>query len=163
PPSPRPAPPSPARPTGAATASTPSASSSGSPAPAASTTVPPGPAPSRQPPAASPPAPGPIPAFSPDLFGPRSPTRATIGPQSSEIIRADAALAGRVLRLANCAFFAQRQPITNLDRSCVLLGVDRLKSVALGFYLSRAAAGDPRQSLSRRIWGQSVYRACLSA
>src|SRR5205085_4261819 len=68
-----------------------------------------------------------------------------------------------ILRLANCAFFAQRQPITNLDRSCVLLGVDRLKSVALGFYLSRAAAGDPRQSLSRRIWGQSVYRACLSA
>lgn len=79
------------------------------------------------------------------------------------VIRTDAALSGRLLRMANSAFFAQRQPVSNLERACVLLGIERLKALSLGFYLSRAAVGDPKASLSRRIWGEGVYRACLAA
>src|SRR5215468_4195680 len=37
--------------------------------------------------------------------------------QYADVVRADAALSGRLLRLANSAFFAQRQPVTNLDRA----------------------------------------------
>ncbi len=80
----------------------------------------------------------------------------------AKIICNDAALSGRLLRLANSAFFAQRKPVTNIDRACVLLGTGRLKSIALGFYLSRAAASDAAARISREIWGQSVYRACLA-
>jgi HD-like signal output (HDOD) protein len=83
--------------------------------------------------------------------------------QFAEVIKADAGLSGRLLRLANSAFFAQRQPVTSLDRACVLMGLDRLKAIALGFHLSRAAAADPRRALSRRVWGEGIYRACLSA
>lgn len=79
------------------------------------------------------------------------------------VIRGDAALSGRLLRLANSAFFAQRQPVTNLERACVLLGLERLKGVSLGFYLSRGSAADPHGMLSRRIWAEGVYRACLAA
>lgn len=79
------------------------------------------------------------------------------------VVKADPALTGRLLRLANSAFFAQRQPVANLDRACVLLGIGRLKAVSLGFYLSRAAAADAGARLSRRIWGESVYRACLAS
>ncbi|MBK7406144.1 MAG: HDOD domain-containing protein [Phycisphaerales bacterium] len=81
----------------------------------------------------------------------------------AKIIRNDAALSGRLLRLANSAFFAQRKPVTSTDRACVLLGLERLRSIALGFYLAKAAATDAAQEISREVWGQSVYRACLAA
>lgn len=80
-----------------------------------------------------------------------------------EVIRTDWALTGRLLRLANSAFFAQRTPVTKLDRALVLLGIERVKAIALGFYLSRAAASDAARRISRAVWGQSVYRACLAA
>lgn len=81
----------------------------------------------------------------------------------SAVIKTDSALTGRLLRMANSAYFAQRKPVTSLDRVCVLLGIGRLKAVALGFYLSKAAVSDPGSLLSRRVWGESVFRACLSA
>ena len=83
--------------------------------------------------------------------------------QYADVVKSDAALTGRLLRLANSAFFAQLKPVTTLERACVLLGLERLKSVSLGFYLSRAAVGDPRNVLVRRVWGESVFRACLAS
>jgi HD-like signal output (HDOD) protein len=79
------------------------------------------------------------------------------------VLRADAALSGRLLRLANSAYAAQVKPVTSVERACVVLGLERLKAVSLGFYLSRAAATDPNQVLSRRVWTQSVLRACLAS
>lgn len=81
----------------------------------------------------------------------------------AKVIRADAPLTGKLLRISNSAFFAQRDPVTSIDRACVLLGLERLRALALGFYLSKAAAGDPSQRISRETWTQSVYRACLAA
>ncbi|MDX2147089.1 MAG: HDOD domain-containing protein [Planctomycetota bacterium] len=81
----------------------------------------------------------------------------------ARVIKTDASLAGRLLRLANSAHFAQRVPVTSLDRACILLGVERLKAVTLGFYLSRGAATDRDAKLSRHVWTQSVFRACLAA
>ncbi|MCW5754563.1 MAG: HDOD domain-containing protein [Phycisphaeraceae bacterium] len=79
----------------------------------------------------------------------------------SKVVRSDAALSGRMLRLANSAYFAQRSPVTNVDRACVLLGVERLRALCLSYYISQDAA-DPAHELSRRIWGQSLFRACLA-
>ncbi|QKK09783.1 MAG: HDOD domain-containing protein [Planctomycetota bacterium] len=81
----------------------------------------------------------------------------------SDIIRNDPGLTGRLIRLSNSAFFAQRKPVTNIDRACVLLGLARMRSIALGFYLSKAASADKGAQISREVWGQSVYRACLAA
>lgn len=80
----------------------------------------------------------------------------------ARIIKTDHAVSGRVLRLANSAFFAQRTPVSTLERACLVLGLERLKSVTLGFHLSRAASGSGEQVLSREIWGQSVLRACIA-
>jgi HD-like signal output (HDOD) protein len=80
------------------------------------------------------------------------------------VIKTDWNTAGRILKLANSAYFAQRTTVTALERALVLLGLERVKSIALGVYLSRAAAGESAKSeLSRCVWGQSVYRACLAA
>lgn len=81
----------------------------------------------------------------------------------AKIIRNDQAIAGRVMRLANSAFFAQRKPVSAIDRACVVLGIDRLKAVSLGFHLSRAAQVPTDRDYSRQVWGESLYRACLSA
>lgn len=81
----------------------------------------------------------------------------------AKVIRTDASIVGRILKLANSAAFAQRQPVTSLDRACVLLGLERIKAIAVGFYLCRAAADPSSNGLSGRVWGQSVYRACLAA
>src|SRR5262245_65395254 len=51
----------------------------------------------------------------------------------TEVIKTDQALTGRLLRLSNSAQFAQRQPVTRLERAMVLLGMDRLKAMSLGF------------------------------
>jgi HD-like signal output (HDOD) protein len=81
----------------------------------------------------------------------------------AKLIAHDQATAGRVLRLANSAFFAQRKPVTAIDRACVVLGVDRLRAVVLGFHLSRAAQCPDDRDLSRKIWGQSLLRACMGS
>jgi len=80
------------------------------------------------------------------------------------VIRTDQAMAGRVLRLSNSALFAQRSPVTSLDRACLVLGLERIKSITLGLQLSRAAAtGASGREISKVVWGQSVFRACLAA
>ncbi len=83
--------------------------------------------------------------------------------QYTRVIKHDAALSGRLLRLANSAFFAQRQAVTSLDRAGVLLGLERLRAFSLGFYLARGAATDPANVVSRRVWGESAFRAFLAA
>ncbi len=80
--------------------------------------------------------------------------------QFAEVIRTDAALTGRLLKTANSAHFSQRGGVTTIERACVLIGLDRIRALSLGFYLSRSA-GSPSDALARRIWGESVYRACL--
>lgn len=81
----------------------------------------------------------------------------------TEAIKTDPALTGKLLKLANSAFYAQRVPVTRLDRALVLLGIERTKSMSLGFYLARGAAAPGYRELSKAVWGESVYRAGLSA
>lgn len=80
--------------------------------------------------------------------------------QFAEVIKTDPALTGRLLKMANSAHFSQRGGVTTIERACVLIGLDRIRALSLGFYLSRSA-GSPNDALGRRIWGESVYRACL--
>jgi len=83
----------------------------------------------------------------------------------ANVIKTDHAISGRVLKLANSAMFAQRTPVSNLERACTLLGIERLKSVSLGFHLSRAATAKDAglKGIARKTWGQSVFRACMAS
>jgi len=77
----------------------------------------------------------------------------------ADVIGADPALTGRLLRTANSAYYAQRQPVTQLHRAMVLLGIDRLKAMALGFHLSQAAVGNGSNNSVKSVWTQSLFRA----
>lgn len=81
----------------------------------------------------------------------------------AEVIKTDWSLTGRILRLANSAFYAQRTEVTRLDRALVLLGIERTKAVTLGFYISRSLIGQGSKDVTRKVWGQSVFRACLAS
>ncbi len=77
-----------------------------------------------------------------------------------EVISADEALTGRLLRLANSASMGQRARVASIDRAMVLIGLERLKALVLGFHLSATASDDPE---SKAHWRQSLFRACLAA
>lgn len=81
----------------------------------------------------------------------------------AEVVKTDPGLSGRLLKLANSALFAQRKPVTAVDRACLLLGLERLRAISLGFHLSRAVAGDKSAAMARKLWGESLFRACLGA
>ncbi len=77
------------------------------------------------------------------------------------VVKHDPTLCGRILRVANSAHFAQRNPVTTPERACMLLGLQRIRGITLGFHLSKASQGGPKE-LSRQIWGESVFRACVA-
>jgi diguanylate cyclase (GGDEF)-like protein len=83
--------------------------------------------------------------------------------QYADVIRADAALAARLLEMANAAAYAQREPVTTLRRAVTVMGLRRLRMVALGFQLVTHLdrLGDSRIDL-RSFWQHSVLRACLA-
>lgn len=79
------------------------------------------------------------------------------------VVRTDPTLSARLLRLANSAAFAQRTACTSLDRACIILGVERLRALAMGFFMSRDAAATPDEAIARQLWGQLIFRGCLAA
>lgn len=74
----------------------------------------------------------------------------------AEVIQTDQALTGRLLRLTNSAYFGQSKPVTTLQRAAVLIGLERLKAMALGFHLSKVASTG--QSGERRLWTLALFR-----
>lgn len=80
----------------------------------------------------------------------------------ARVIRTDSALAARVLRQANTAYFRQAEPVADVDRACVVLGTDRLRALALGFTLDRADPQSAERRLARRVWRHSIMRACIA-
>ena len=45
------------------------------------------------------------------------------------------ALSARLLEMANAAMYAQREPVTTIKRAVTLMGLRRIRMVALGFQL----------------------------
>lgn len=80
----------------------------------------------------------------------------------ADVIQTDQALSGRLLRMANSAAFAQCSPVTKIERAAILLGMDRLKALALGFHLSKAASSAEGAGAHKRVWTYSLFRAWLA-
>ena len=83
--------------------------------------------------------------------------------QFAEVIQTDAALATRLLRMCNSVAYAQRQQVTTIHRAVSLVGVNRVRTVSLGFqlvgHLDRLG-GCPFDM--KRFWQHSLLRACLA-
>lgn len=81
----------------------------------------------------------------------------------ARVIETDQALSGRLLRMANSSFFGQRAHVTRVERAAILLGIDRLKALALGFHLTQAASSAEGAAARKRAWTRSLFAACLAS
>ena len=78
----------------------------------------------------------------------------------ADVISTDPGLTARLLKLANSAAYSRGQPVTDVSRAAMLLGLRTLKMVTLGFTLiDRPPAGNP--ALSALTWRRSLATAVL--
>jgi HD-like signal output (HDOD) protein len=73
--------------------------------------------------------------------------------QLAKLIDGSPALAARVLRMANSAFYAPTEPVTTLSRAVALLGDTVLRQLVLTSLIVSRRAGNrsPREAVSRAI------------
>ena len=79
----------------------------------------------------------------------------------ARVIRTDTSLTGRVLHLANSAFFSPVDPVGEVERACVMLGANRLRALAVTVTLAASQAAE-LGSVFRTSWNQSMYRASMA-
>lgn len=75
-----------------------------------------------------------------------------------EIVKNDPALAAKILKVVNSAFYGLPSQISSLDRAIVMLGLGAVKNIALAASLSRLFKPDPisAQFSARDLWTHSI-------
>ena len=75
-----------------------------------------------------------------------------------DIIRTDPALAAKILRVVNSAFYGLPSQVASLERAILLLGLSAVKNIALAASLSRlfSAAAVAEQFAARDLWRHCV-------
>lgn len=75
-----------------------------------------------------------------------------------DIVRTDPALAAKILKVVNSAFYGLPSQIASLDRAILMLGLSAVKNIALAASLSRLfrAEGLSQQFAARDLWRHSV-------
>jgi len=83
--------------------------------------------------------------------------------QFAQVIQLDAALAGRLLRMANSVELGQRQAVTTIAKAVRTLGINRVRTVALGFQLvgHLNKLGGCAFDI-KTYWQHSLLRGCLA-
>lgn len=76
-----------------------------------------------------------------------------------EIVRSDPALASKVLKVVNSAFYGLPSQISSLDRAIVMLGLSAVKNIALAASLSRLFRPG---ALSDRFQVRDLWTHCMS-
>lgn len=80
-----------------------------------------------------------------------------------DVIAGDAALSARFLRVANAPFYGQQYEVSTLTRAAVVLGVDHVKVVALGFHLAELSTSDGAlPDILECHWQGNLLRACVA-
>src|SRR5258708_9927917 len=75
-------------------------------------------------------------------------------------ISKDPALSGRILRTVNSSFYGRSQNISTISHALVILGLQSVKTLVLGFSLVTSLASDkPRGFKHLAYWKRSTYAA----
>jgi putative nucleotidyltransferase with HDIG domain len=76
-----------------------------------------------------------------------------------DIVKNDPALAAKILKVVNSAFYGLPAQIANLDRAIVMLGLSAVKNIALAASLSRLFRPG---ALSDRFSARDLWKHCIS-
>ena len=83
--------------------------------------------------------------------------------QFARVIETDSGLAGRIMRVANSAYYGLRHKATTLERAITVLGLKYVKSISLGFHLASALSQFRCDGFDMGdFWRQSVLRGVLA-
>ncbi|MBK9384010.1 MAG: HDOD domain-containing protein [Planctomycetes bacterium] len=78
------------------------------------------------------------------------------------VLRADPALTGRILQLANGAMAGGAESATTLEQACLRLGQRAVRNVALGFTLVSSLQSGPCRAFDYdRFWAESLVRGLV--
>jgi len=81
----------------------------------------------------------------------------------AKVISNDPALSAKVLRTINSSFYGLPQQVTTINRALVLLGMQSVKTLALGFSLTSALSSRRSSTFDyTRFWRQSLFSAVAS-
>ena len=79
------------------------------------------------------------------------------------IIEKDQALASTILRIANSSFYGFLSRVTSLGHALVVLGIDEVRSIALGFAVHNFFTGGDNETFDReRFWTHAVICSQVS-
>lgn len=76
-----------------------------------------------------------------------------------EIVRTDPALAAKILKVVNSAFYGLPSQIASLDRAILMLGLSAVKNIALAASLSRLFKAD---AVSEQFAARDLWRHCIA-
>src|SRR5947208_10841264 len=81
----------------------------------------------------------------------------------SEIARAiskDPALSGKILKTVNSSFYGRAQAVSTISHALVILGLQSVKSLVLGFTLVKSLGGGRGKGFKHlHYWRRSIYAA----
>lgn len=82
--------------------------------------------------------------------------------KAAQPIRTDPALSGQLLRMCNSPLFARRSRVVSLEQAAIMLGADRLRSLAVTSSLvGFAGKGLPKEEIAS-FWKHGFFAAMLS-
>ena len=76
-----------------------------------------------------------------------------------DIIKNDPALATKILKVVNSAFYGLPSQIASLDRAIIMLGLSAVKNIAMAASLARLFKGD---SISEHFAATDLWRHCIA-
>jgi putative nucleotidyltransferase with HDIG domain len=79
-----------------------------------------------------------------------------------DVIKVDPSFAAELLRFANSALFGVRREVTSVPQAVILLGLERVKTMALFVSMNKMVRASVRIDALRRVWVHSLVTAMLS-
>lgn len=82
--------------------------------------------------------------------------------QVGELIKLDPSFSAELLRFANSALFGARREVTSLSQAILLMGMDRVKSMATFVALHNMVRSSVRIQALRKVWVHSLVTAFIA-
>jgi len=81
----------------------------------------------------------------------------------ADVVRHDPALSSKILKTVNSSFYGQSQTVSTISRALIVLGLNAVKTLALGFSLVGNLKGPGDRNFDHvRYWRRSLYTAAAA-
>ena len=79
-----------------------------------------------------------------------------------ELVKMDPSFAAELLRYANSALFGARREVTSLSQAIMMVGTDRVKTMATMVVINRMIRASVHVAALRKVWQHSVVTAVIA-